>query len=58
MFSFCLNSSRDRRVTTQKEFVFYCWVVVPHLSAGSHMGRGKKIEEEEQLGQVESVLSL
>lgn len=37
LFSFGLNSSRDEKVTAQKEFGFYCWVVFPHLSTGSNM---------------------
>lgn len=37
-FSFCLNSSsRGGKVTTQKGFGFSYWVVVPHVSTGSHM---------------------
>ena len=48
-FSFCLNSSRDGKLTTQK-FRFYCGVAVPHVSTGSHMelhftgpwGRGRR----------------
>lgn len=56
-FSFCLNSSKDGKLTTQKKFRCYCWVAVPHMSTGPHMElhfkamvQGKEKQEEKEPG--------